>query len=206
VPEEAYSGNGGVSNSMIAAKNGKTSPALMTKAIDWVFAGNAAKYGTIDRSKVVAMGQSCGGIESYTASYHDDRVKQTILLNSGSGNTNKRCLFKELKAPVALFVGGPCDLANRNAISDYDTLTIEKFKAHIDSGHSGTYSDSNAGKYGKAVVSFLQWRLRDDQKAKALWADPKSPGSFASEGWYNITSSLFPHYESRSKYFNETYV
>jgi hypothetical protein len=171
-----------------------------------VLAGNAAKYGNIDTTKIAAMGQSCGGLEAYTASYKDDRIKLTVLLNSGVVTPANKCFLKELKSPVALFLGGPCDTANPNGIGDYDQLKVEKFKAHLDTGHLGTYGDQNGGKFGKAIVSFLEWQFRGNEKEKLRWSNPKSANSFVSDGWYNVTSTWFPAYASQSKYFNDTLV
>jgi hypothetical protein len=63
-------------------------------------------------------GQSCGGLEAYSASYHDDRIKMTILFNSGVLDDSKKYLLKELKAPVAYFLGGPTDMAYVNVSSE----------------------------------------------------------------------------------------
>jgi dienelactone hydrolase len=86
----------------------------MTDAVDWVVKGEAAKYGNIDTTKIAASGQSCGGLQAYSASYHDDRIKQTIMFNSGVIDDNKVPLLKELKSPVAYFIGGPHDIAYAN--------------------------------------------------------------------------------------------
>jgi hypothetical protein len=53
-------------------------------------------------------------LEAYSASYHDDRIKLTILFNSGIIDGNKTYLLKELKAPVGFFLGGPLDVAYAN--------------------------------------------------------------------------------------------
>jgi hypothetical protein len=60
------------------------------------------------------------------------------------------------------------------------------------------------GKFGKAVLALLEWRFRGDEQAKKAFSDPRSPNSLVQQGWYNITSSWFPHYESKSPYFNDT--
>jgi hypothetical protein len=206
VPEDQYSGDSGLANAIQASGGARTFPSMLTQSIDWVTAGNASKYGSIDTSKIAAIGQSCGGLEAYGASYKDDRVKLTVLLNSGVIDPSKKCFLKELKSPVAMFLGGPCDTANSNGITDYDVLKVDKFKVHLDTGHSGSYGDSNGGKFGKAVLSFLNWQFKGDQKEKLRWSDPKSPNSFVSQGWYNITSTFFPAYEAKSPHFNETYA
>jgi dienelactone hydrolase len=86
----------------------------MTDAIDWVSKGNADKFGNVDKTKIAAGGQSCGGLQAYSASYHDDRVKLTILFNSGVIEDSKTYLLSELKAPVVYMIGGPKDIAYNN--------------------------------------------------------------------------------------------
>jgi hypothetical protein len=84
----------------------------LTKSIDWAFENPAAKkYGNLDTSRLVVMGQSCGGLEAYSASYKDPRVKLTVLFNSGTLDDSKRSMIQQLKAPVAFFSGGPTDMA-----------------------------------------------------------------------------------------------
>jgi hypothetical protein len=53
-------------------------------------------------------------LQAYSASYHDDRIKLTMLFNSGVVNEEKVYLLKELKAPVGYFIGGPLDIAYNN--------------------------------------------------------------------------------------------
>jgi dienelactone hydrolase len=91
----------------------------LTDSIDWIYTNIndlvfIRKYGKVLPDKLAAMGQSCGGLEAYSASYGDTRVKHTILLNSGVLDRQKEHLLQELKAPVAFFLGGPSDVAWRN--------------------------------------------------------------------------------------------
>jgi hypothetical protein len=53
-------------------------------------------------------------MQAYSASYHDDRIKLTILFNSGVVDEAKVYLLQELKAPIAYFIGGPLDIAYKN--------------------------------------------------------------------------------------------
>jgi dipeptidyl aminopeptidase/acylaminoacyl peptidase len=86
-------------------------------SINWVMKGNGAKYGNIDTARIAAGGQSCGGTEALSISYHNDQVKLTFLVNSGALNPNSRAWLKELKYPVAYFNGGPKDIAYKNVSS-----------------------------------------------------------------------------------------
>jgi hypothetical protein len=101
----------GLTNAMGA---GQTKVSMLTDSIDWVIKRNGAKYGNIDTTKIAAAGQSCGGLEAYSTSYHNDRVKLTVLFNSGVIDEKKTYLLKELKAPVGYFLGGPLDVAYPN--------------------------------------------------------------------------------------------
>ena len=86
-------------------------------SIDGALKGNGAKYGSINTSKIAAAGQSCGGTEALSISYHNDKVKLMFVVNSGALNERARPWLKELKAPVAYFNGGPRDIAYKNVKS-----------------------------------------------------------------------------------------
>jgi hypothetical protein len=87
---------------------GQTKMTAMAETLDWVMKGaGGGKYGQVDSSKIATAGQSCGGLESLSASYHDDRVKTTMVMNSGVIEEEKKYLLQELKAPIAYFIGGP---------------------------------------------------------------------------------------------------
>jgi dienelactone hydrolase len=211
----ASSANGGASGLIGAlgggAGGGQSKVSDMRDSIDWALAGKAAKYGNIDTTKVAAAGQSCGGLESYSTSYHDPRVKLTMLFNMGIYQDNKRYLLKELKAPVAYFLGGVKDTGFANVSSsllflvsafqttlifesntwitqaekDYPLLPegLPSYKASLDTGHLGTYWAPNGGKSAKAAVAYLQWQFRDDPKSKAICLDSKAEGSLVSDNW-----------------------
>jgi hypothetical protein len=73
----------------------------------------------------------------------------------------------------------------KQAEKDYKLLNagLPTYKASLDTGHGGTYSATNGGKFGKAVVNYLQWQWRGDAAAKAILIDPKSTGSLVSDKW-----------------------
>jgi hypothetical protein len=56
-------------------------------------------------------------IKAMSTSYHDDRVKLTLVLHSGLIDETKLYLLKELKAPIAYIIGGPKDIAYNNVSS-----------------------------------------------------------------------------------------
>jgi len=50
-----------------------------------------------------------------STSYHDDRIKLTLVLHSGVIQNSKAYLLKELnKFPIAYIIGGPKDIAYNN--------------------------------------------------------------------------------------------
>ncbi|KAK0717650.1 hypothetical protein B0T26DRAFT_740940 [Lasiosphaeria miniovina] len=158
----------------------------MKASLDWFAQGSgAAKYGNVNASALTAMGHSCGGLESMSSAYHDDRVKRVVLFNIAIFQDQKRYLLQEIKIPVAWFMGGPKDMGYPNAEKDYKLLPagLPAYKASLDTGHGSTFAAANGGKAAKAAVAYLDWQYRSDDKAKARLLDPKSPGSLVSENW-----------------------
>lgn len=58
--------------------------------------------------------------------------------------------------------------------------------ASLDTGHAGTYSATNGGKFGQAAVAYLQWQFRGNETAKAICENAKVQGSLVSDKW-NVT-------------------
>jgi hypothetical protein len=83
-------------------------------SLDWAKGGGAKAYGKVDLSKIATMGHSCGGMEGMSVSYHNPDVKLTLMFNIATFFDDKRFLLKELKAPVAWFVGNPTDMGYEN--------------------------------------------------------------------------------------------
>jgi hypothetical protein len=67
----------------------------------------------MDKTRIAVAGQSCGGIQAYTASL-DPRIKATAIFNSGLINEVNKKYFPKLHAPVGYFLGGPTDIAYAN--------------------------------------------------------------------------------------------
>jgi dienelactone hydrolase len=97
----------------LIGKNGfQTKMTAMAESLKWAEDGAAGgKFGVPDLNKIAVAGQSCGGLEAYSASYREPRIKATVVLNSGVIDKEKRVWLSELKAPVALINGGPNDEA-----------------------------------------------------------------------------------------------
>jgi hypothetical protein len=101
-------------NKAAAAGNGMSKVRDMLDAIDWVVKGNAKRFGNIDIDSFITAGSSCGGLEAYSAAYHNPRVKLIGIYNSGVLTPQKVPLLKELNASVVYIEGGPLDVGYVN--------------------------------------------------------------------------------------------
>ncbi|EHA47657.1 hypothetical protein MCOR27_000695 [Pyricularia oryzae] len=157
----------------------------MRASVDWALSGGADKYAKIDRDKIITAGHSCGGLSAMSTAYHDPRIHRVMLFNIAIFQDNRRYLLQEIKVPVAWFIGGPKDMGHPGSEKDYKLLNagLPAYKANLDTGHGGTYAATNGGKFGKAAINYLQWQMRDDQKAKAVLLDPASEGSLVKDNW-----------------------
>lgn len=81
--------------------------------------------------------------------------------------------------------GEIADLGCLQSAKDYALLNagLPKLRANLDTGHGGTYSATNGGKFGKAAVAYLEWQWRDNATAKATILDPASPKSLVKDNW-----------------------
>lgn len=91
---------------------GETTSKWMTHSIDWVVKhAGKGKYATVDAKRIVAAGQSCGGLEAYDQK-NDPRIRGLGIFNSGlRNNTNA---VANITKPVFYFMGGPTDIAYAN--------------------------------------------------------------------------------------------
>jgi hypothetical protein len=90
---------------------GKSADTKMPKALDWIYNTAATKYPYIDKTKIVAAGQSCGGLQAYKTST-DKRITLTGIFDSGNMMGNSP--ISKLHAPVAYFLGGTSDMAYKS--------------------------------------------------------------------------------------------
>lgn len=58
-----------------------------------------------------AAGQSCGGVEAYSASVMEPRVKVVGIYNTGIIDPGRRWYLKEMKQPIGYFHGGKGDFS-----------------------------------------------------------------------------------------------
>jgi dienelactone hydrolase len=96
------------------------------KSIDWATQANkSGPYaGKLDLTKVVAAGNSCGGISSLTLASTEPRVKSVFVLSGSSVGPMAKAedvapTMSKVRAPVIWVVGGPEDIAGAAADLDY---------------------------------------------------------------------------------------
>lgn len=158
----------------------------LTDAINWAVA-NAGKgnYTHMTTSKLLAAGQSCGGVETeYIVG--DPRVTSVGIFNSGSGLISPVANFTGLAKPMFFFLGGTTDIAYAQGEMDYANLpdTVPSWLGNFPVGHAGTYNDVNGGEIGVAASYMVNWLLQGNTTASSFFTDNSVS---AAEGW-NATS------------------
>jgi dienelactone hydrolase len=101
------------------------------RAIDWAVEEHnraGGRYaGHLDIDRVVAAGNSCGGITSLALAGRDPRVHAVFVLSGssvgpGAAREQAAAVMVDVKVPVGFVVGGPEDLASPQADQDYELL------------------------------------------------------------------------------------
>ncbi|HMB74442.1 MAG TPA: alpha/beta hydrolase [Gammaproteobacteria bacterium] len=162
----------------------ETSYRQMLDALEWITAENdrpgSALRDKVAVDKVAAMGHSCGGLQTIKASV-DPRITTAVVLNSGMMTDDdqymrrhevQRSILNEMHAPIAYFIGGETDIAYPNAEVDWQDLqelNIPAINANMDVGHGATYGMPNGGPFASGPLAWLQWQLKDDAAARAMF-------------------------------------
>lgn len=166
----------------------QTNAQQLVTALDWILARHAQPgndfSGKIAVSKVAAMGMSCGGLQAIEISA-DPRITTTIVCNSGvlaapSPLPGMPALTKEALAgfhgPVLYLMGGPSDIAYRNAMDDFARVNhVPIVMANLDVGHAGTYARPHGGEYATVALAWLDWQLKGQAEASQAFLDEHSP-------------------------------
>ena len=157
-----------------------TSSADLLSALDWALAQNADPkspyYRKIDPRAVAVSGYSCGGLQALEIA-KDPRIKTVVVMNSGifnpgtgtviPGMNQQKSLLETLHTPTLYILGGETDIAYSNGTDDFKRIDkVPVFLGNVlKVGHGGTYWEPNGGKAAAAVVAWLDWQLRNYQKA-----------------------------------------
>jgi hypothetical protein len=151
------------------------SGAPQTKAMDWIIAENerpcSQYYHKLNVNKIAVSGQSCGGLMSLAAA-GDKRVTTAIINNSGLLSPDMS-IYSALHRPIAYFEGGSSDISYKNAETDYMNINnVPIFNANDPVGHAATWTDVNAGEFGRVNLGWLQWQLNGDMTAAKMFVGP----------------------------------
>jgi predicted dienelactone hydrolase len=124
-------------------------PQKLIAGIDWAVKQDSDPaspyYGRLDTSKIVVMGQSCGGWEATDAS-SDPRVTTTVIWNSGTNAYHPQGVTA-LHAPV-LYVDGGIDndyVAWETNITYAVTSVPAVLAENSQAGHTGFWDDPSDG-------------------------------------------------------------
>jgi len=158
----------------------RTYPRQLLEALDWLTDQSInpeSEYcGKLDLAHVAAMGQSCGGAQTLAVS-HDPRLTTCILLNSGIGEITMagagKSALENLHTPMLYIIGGPTDIAYNNAVKDFANIKnvpVVMVNTPPD-GHHGTFYEMYGGGYAVAVTKWLDWHLKGQVGASALFMD-----------------------------------
>ncbi|MFO0915152.1 MAG: endo-1,4-beta-xylanase [Pirellulales bacterium] len=169
------------------ASRQRTNSAQLLAALDWIIAENASQEsvyaGKIDVEKVAAMGMSCGGLQAIEIS-SDPRITTTVVCNSGvlpsrspmaaMPNLTKDDL-KKLHGPVLYLMGGPKDIAYKNAMDDFSRIDhVPVVMVNLDVGHGGTYRRPHGGEYSPVALGWLDWHLKGTEVASKMFLGEES--------------------------------
>jgi dienelactone hydrolase len=114
-----------------AAAPGRFTVDDQAAAIEWAIRENgtsSSPYANrLDVNRIVAAGNSCGGMTSLALAARDARVKSVYILSGSSlgPNTTQEAagaLMSKVSAPVIFVVGGEEDIARKPANLDYSLL------------------------------------------------------------------------------------
>jgi hypothetical protein len=164
-----------------------TKASQLTTALDWIMKQNETTgsdyHGKIRADKVAAMGMSCGGLQAIEISA-DPRICTTVVCNSGvlpapspmaamPGLTKE--VLKTFHGPVLYIMGGPTDIAYKNAMDDFSRVEhVPIVMANHDVGHGGTYGRPHGGEFTRVALAWVEWQLKGDKKSGELLLDETS--------------------------------
>ena len=172
--------------------------AIVLAGLDWISKENSRRgsdyYDKLDLTKVAALGQSCGGGQVWEAS-KDTRIKAVAALNSsfptGQAGSAEGWTVEKLAIPAAYFIGGPGDSAYARSQASFAATPANAtvIKANFPLvGHTGAYREPHP-EWSAVVTAWLDWQLRGDVKAKAMFAGANC-GLCSNPNWWLETKNV----------------
>ena len=176
-----------------------TSAADQAAAIDWAEQQDAQPDGPLaghlDLDRVVAAGNSCGGITSLGLAATDPRVAAVFVLSGSSvgpvaSEEQAAAVMGKVTVPVGFVVGGPEDIASAAAAQDYALLGtgIPALVANRSAGDHRSVSTDPAILTDVATIAINWMDLALDGNAAALDALTTNPCGACAPGTWSVTS------------------
>lgn len=180
-----------------------TQSSQLLAALDWIVTQNTSPgspyEGKIDASNVAAMGMSCGGLQAIEIS-GDPRIRTSVVCNSGvlpspSPMKGMPAVTKEDLAkyhgPVLYIIGGPSDIAYKNAMDDFARVNHVPFvMTNLDVGHGGTYGQPHGGEFTRVALSWLNWQLKGRTEESSMFLGEDNELSRGSK--WTVKTKNFP--------------
>jgi len=83
--------------------------------------------------------------------------------------------LKKFHGPVLYIMGGPSDIAYKNAMDDFARVShVPVVITNHDVGHGGTYHLPRGGEFTRVALPWLAWHLKGHQEASKLFLDQDS--------------------------------
>lgn len=158
----------------------RTKSEQLIQSLNWIEAAvklpSSQYFDKVDVSKVAAMGMSCGGLQAIAIST-DPRIDTTVVCNSGvlpapspmaAMPSLTKEVLKDFHGPVIYIMGGPSDIAYKNAMDDFSRVDhVPIVMTNLDVGHGGTYRQPRGGEFTRVALGWLDWQLKSRaEKAK----------------------------------------
>jgi len=159
-----------------------TDSEMLIDAIDWMEAQcsvpDSEYCRSVDMSRIVAMGQSCGGAQVLYAA-KDSRIDRYVMFNSGIGNMTMagadRKSLAQLQGDIIYIIGGPTDIAHDNAELDYERIDhVPVTVANFDSSHIGTFEEPYGGTFADLTIDWLDWQLKGKRENRVYFQNEPS--------------------------------
>ncbi|WP_375273226.1 hypothetical protein [Sphingomonas sp.] len=156
----------------------------LTDGIDWAVRENKRRgsryFGKLDPAAIAVSGWSCGGVQALTVGSRDPRVKTIVIHNSGlfPPHAPKRpemaldkAALARICVPIIYILGGTTDIAYANGSDDFARLSgVPAAKVSLNVGHQGTFFEPNGGRAAVIARTWLDWRLKNSARARAMFA------------------------------------
>jgi len=173
-------------------------------ALDWSQAeasrGGSPLAGKIDKQHVAVMGVSCGGFLTVALS-SDPRVSTIGVFNSGvqppaAGGGGGAAFattdaLPKIHTPTLYLNGGEPDFMMATSKANFDAINNVPifYGSRSNAGHSATYFHPGGGEFANVSVAWLDWQLKGDKKASAMFVGDKC-GLCTNPNWETHSKKL----------------